>query len=88
MTVSATSPIIGCTLSTARLTERFGTTVVGRARAGRPDGRLSDILLRAGDILILDASECAMLCSNATCWAAPHVVFSHVACYSPSPMPS
>jgi hypothetical protein len=53
-----TSNLIGSSIASIDWRTRFGTIVVGiKRRASRSDGRLSDVVLKDGDVLILDTSE-------------------------------
>ncbi len=56
--MSATSDLIGRSVRDIQWQGRFGTVLVGVQRGnGREDGRLSDIVVAAKDVFILDTSE-------------------------------
>lgn len=59
VTVRKGSDLVGRPVADACLQGRFGLVLVGvkRNRRAREDGRLSDVVLAAGDVLILDSSE-------------------------------
>lgn len=54
--VSGTSPLVGQTIRDARFRTRYGAVVIAVHRAGeRIEGKIGDIRLRAGDMLLLEA---------------------------------
>jgi di/tricarboxylate transporter len=56
--VSGTSPLVGQTIRDARFRTRYGAVVIAVHRAGeRIEGKIGDIKLRAGDMLLLEAPE-------------------------------
>lgn len=56
--ISADSPLIGSTIRDANFRTRYGAAVVAVHRGGeRIGGKIGDILLRAGDTLLLEASS-------------------------------
>lgn len=53
--VSATSPLVGQNIRDARFRTRYGAVVIAVHRAGeRIEGKIGDIVLRAGDALLLE----------------------------------
>ncbi len=58
MTVVKTSDLIGRSVRDIQWQGRFGMVMVGVQRGnGREDSRLSDVVVAANDVLILDTSE-------------------------------
>jgi di/tricarboxylate transporter len=54
--VSSTSPLVGQTIRDARFRTRYGAVVIAVHRAGeRIEGKIGDIRLRGGDMLLLEA---------------------------------
>jgi hypothetical protein len=56
VTVPAGSGLVGLPVSDANLRQRFDAALVGlkRGHAGRVDGQLNNVVITAGDILLLD----------------------------------
>lgn len=56
--VSEDSPLVGSTIRDANFRTRYGAAVVAVHRGGRRlSGKIGDIIVRAGDTLLLEASE-------------------------------
>ncbi len=54
--VSRTNPLVGQTVREGRFRNRYGAVVIGVARQGRRiEARIGDIVLEAGDVLLLEA---------------------------------
>lgn len=88
--LSKTSDLIGRTVREVSWQGRFGLIPVAIQRGnGREDGRLSDVVLAAGDVLLLDTSESLSGHSGCACLSLCLAIHLYVPTYrlvAPSPL--